>query len=564
MSILDCTEHSEIITWLPHGRGFIIRDKRRLADEVLPKFFKESKYTSFTRRLNRWNFTIQTHGHKEASYFHPMFIRGDPQRSLEMHPTPQASNKARDARYIADTEKRHKVPFDIDTSPAHGGHAQAHGVGRSMSELEDAAHSHGYPSTMDDSIMARADVSAQVMAAAAGNGDPYDAYQRSMPGLPPQGQGQQQPSYNINGQMQPGQSIAIANPQSIQHQHQYYGQAPVNVNPYAQGQQHHQAMLSRMTMDQAMRQYEAQSGMHQGQNNMVIIHQPPSGMHPAQQHGQQMHSYGGDQHGQYIPTTAASHAHLQARYGDAQQQQQQAVYGGAQMQAQAHSQAQAQQRSNYQQHPQQIQHANPYAAGGANNPGASYMNMPPQHAFGRFQRPTGAPVPGQQSQAHPMDTAGLEAQLQREAAQLMGNLQFDSPKGEAKSTDAKPADQTGIKAEGNPPRSAGEEGHPALDVKKSESANLHDKDSELTESEDDADDDDAPQESKVAHAKTGKIKPLHDEGLAPRPSSSSSRKRKSVVIADSIELQHKHLKIGRKKDVTASAEISSLTTASRD
>ncbi len=56
----------------------------------MPLYFKESKYTSFTRRLNRWNFTIQTHGHKKASYFHPMFIRGDPVRCLDMKPASQS------------------------------------------------------------------------------------------------------------------------------------------------------------------------------------------------------------------------------------------------------------------------------------------------------------------------------------------------------------------------------------------------------------------------------------------------------------------------------------------
>jgi hypothetical protein len=35
--------------------GWIIRDKKRFASEVLPKHFaKQSKFTSFTRKLNRW------------------------------------------------------------------------------------------------------------------------------------------------------------------------------------------------------------------------------------------------------------------------------------------------------------------------------------------------------------------------------------------------------------------------------------------------------------------------------------------------------------------------------
>lgn len=54
MEILSIEEYHDIIRWLPHGKGFIIADKKRFADEVLPKHFKQAKFTSFTRKLNRW------------------------------------------------------------------------------------------------------------------------------------------------------------------------------------------------------------------------------------------------------------------------------------------------------------------------------------------------------------------------------------------------------------------------------------------------------------------------------------------------------------------------------
>eukprot|EP00557_Chaetoceros_sp_GSL56_P013831 CAMPEP_0176482984 /NCGR_PEP_ID=MMETSP0200_2-20121128/3680_1 /TAXON_ID=947934 /ORGANISM="Chaetoceros sp., Strain GSL56" /LENGTH=340 /DNA_ID=CAMNT_0017879363 /DNA_START=184 /DNA_END=1203 /DNA_ORIENTATION=+ len=133
MSILDSHEHHDIISWLPHGRGFIIRDKKRLADLVLPKYFKESKYTSFTRRLNRWNFTIQTHGHKEASYFHPMFTRGDPQRVVEMHPVPQSSFKSkRESRYIDDRQRVDLGMVDYNTSAGGGIEASMNAAAMNM------------------------------------------------------------------------------------------------------------------------------------------------------------------------------------------------------------------------------------------------------------------------------------------------------------------------------------------------------------------------------------------------------------------------------------------------
>jgi hypothetical protein len=62
MEILSTEPYAEIISWLPHGNGFHITDKKRFSDEVLPKYFKKSKFTSFTRKLNRWNFVRVTRG----------------------------------------------------------------------------------------------------------------------------------------------------------------------------------------------------------------------------------------------------------------------------------------------------------------------------------------------------------------------------------------------------------------------------------------------------------------------------------------------------------------------
>jgi HSF-type DNA-binding len=54
LDMLSNPDVADIMAWLPHGKGFMIRDKKRFASEVLPKYFKKSKFTSFTRKLNRW------------------------------------------------------------------------------------------------------------------------------------------------------------------------------------------------------------------------------------------------------------------------------------------------------------------------------------------------------------------------------------------------------------------------------------------------------------------------------------------------------------------------------
>ena len=70
MSVLDNDHFSDIITWLPHGKGFIILQKKKFASDVMPIYFKHSKFTSFTRKLNRWGFTRVSRGPETGSYYH--------------------------------------------------------------------------------------------------------------------------------------------------------------------------------------------------------------------------------------------------------------------------------------------------------------------------------------------------------------------------------------------------------------------------------------------------------------------------------------------------------------
>jgi hypothetical protein len=45
----------ESICWLPHGKAFIIRNRGMFEANIMPRFFnRKAKYSSFTRKLNRW------------------------------------------------------------------------------------------------------------------------------------------------------------------------------------------------------------------------------------------------------------------------------------------------------------------------------------------------------------------------------------------------------------------------------------------------------------------------------------------------------------------------------
>jgi hypothetical protein len=68
MDILKGEEESDVVCWLPHGKAFIIYKKKAFASTVLPKYFKATKFTSFTRKLNRWGFTRVTRGPEMGRY----------------------------------------------------------------------------------------------------------------------------------------------------------------------------------------------------------------------------------------------------------------------------------------------------------------------------------------------------------------------------------------------------------------------------------------------------------------------------------------------------------------
>lgn len=84
MEMLSNEENSDIITWLPHGKAFLIIKRNKFYNEVLPKYFKETKCTSFTRKLTRWGFNRVSRGPETGAYYHRNFQRDDTRLINEM------------------------------------------------------------------------------------------------------------------------------------------------------------------------------------------------------------------------------------------------------------------------------------------------------------------------------------------------------------------------------------------------------------------------------------------------------------------------------------------------
>lgn len=56
MQFADKQEKGFCVEWLDDGKSFIINNSKVFTDTIIPKFFKATKFSSFTRKLYRWGF----------------------------------------------------------------------------------------------------------------------------------------------------------------------------------------------------------------------------------------------------------------------------------------------------------------------------------------------------------------------------------------------------------------------------------------------------------------------------------------------------------------------------
>eukprot|EP00956_Cyclotella_meneghiniana_P002140 scaffold2418_cov58-Cyclotella_meneghiniana.AAC.14 len=107
----DCMSSSAAITWLSHGRAFIILDQHAFITVIVPKYFKQTKLRSFTRQLNLWGFIRIRDGWDRGGWYHPHFLRGRPSElALITRTAIKKKNAANDAPSSANQVNRLKTP----------------------------------------------------------------------------------------------------------------------------------------------------------------------------------------------------------------------------------------------------------------------------------------------------------------------------------------------------------------------------------------------------------------------------------------------------------------------
>lgn len=111
--ILSTPQYQPIAHWLPDGFSFVIADKQRFSEEILPKFFREALFHSFIRKLNRWGFRRVKNKNRrkgeESSFAHSNFVRDKPWLCMKMkckskpsyHKIPAAKKKSQQVAVAA-------------------------------------------------------------------------------------------------------------------------------------------------------------------------------------------------------------------------------------------------------------------------------------------------------------------------------------------------------------------------------------------------------------------------------------------------------------------------------
>lgn len=75
---VDLIGMAHVVSWQPHGRAFLVHRPQEFVAEVMPRFFRQSKFTSFQRQLNLYGFVRLSTGRDCGSYYHECFLQGCP------------------------------------------------------------------------------------------------------------------------------------------------------------------------------------------------------------------------------------------------------------------------------------------------------------------------------------------------------------------------------------------------------------------------------------------------------------------------------------------------------
>jgi HSF-type DNA-binding len=100
----------DIASFLNHGRSFAIHKPRDFVKFVMGKHFRMSRFSSFQRQLNLYDFQRITEGPDKGSYYHELFVQGRPILSTMMKRNKIKGIKGKNGGVGKDSKKKVCIP----------------------------------------------------------------------------------------------------------------------------------------------------------------------------------------------------------------------------------------------------------------------------------------------------------------------------------------------------------------------------------------------------------------------------------------------------------------------
>jgi HSF-type DNA-binding len=120
---------TDIAAFLPHGRAFAIHDPKEFVKSVMPKYFRMSRFSSFQRQLNLYEFNRITDGPNKGSYYHELFMNGRPDLCTTIKrnkiKSESSTNKIRDPFGPMGSPETATIPQQVPVLPLDQGNQAA-------------------------------------------------------------------------------------------------------------------------------------------------------------------------------------------------------------------------------------------------------------------------------------------------------------------------------------------------------------------------------------------------------------------------------------------------------
>ena len=85
--LLECESNDSpdaIVSWILEGRAFIVRKPERFTKEIMPKYFGQTKFSSFQKQIYLYGFCFIKKGVGSGGYRHDLFRRDSPHLCMKM------------------------------------------------------------------------------------------------------------------------------------------------------------------------------------------------------------------------------------------------------------------------------------------------------------------------------------------------------------------------------------------------------------------------------------------------------------------------------------------------